>query len=104
MDIAYICVGKQGSAVSSKASNEMLCSLDALDFTEKWLEDTVRSLRETDGSTAASSDPPAPLSAVNVHNKAYIRLLKWDHASEPFPEVRMKSVMSPSWLYRCLIH
>ncbi|KAK1887600.1 T-complex protein 11-like protein 1 [Dissostichus eleginoides] len=59
---------------------------NALDFTEKWLEDTVRSLRETDGSTAASSDPPAPLSAVNVHNKAYIRLLKWDHASDPFPE------------------
>ncbi|KAF3854374.1 hypothetical protein F7725_022429 [Dissostichus mawsoni] len=70
----------------------------------KWLEDTVRSLRETDGSTAASSDPPAPLSAVNVHNKAYIRLLKWNHASDPFPEVSVKSVMSPSWLYRCLIH
>ncbi|XP_063762351.1 T-complex protein 11-like protein 1 isoform X2 [Eleginops maclovinus] len=59
---------------------------NALDFTEKWLEDTVRCLRETDGSTAASSDPPASLTAVNVHNQAYLRLLKWDHASDPFPE------------------
>lgn len=62
---------------------------DALDYTEKWLEDTLRCLRdeaEADGSSAASSDLPTLL-PLNVHNHAYIRLLKWDHASDPFPEV-----------------
>lgn len=62
---------------------------DALDYTEKWLEDTLRSLRdeaEADGSSAASSDRPTLL-PLNVHNRAYMRLLKWDHASDPFPEV-----------------
>lgn len=66
----------------------MFCSLDALDYTEKWLEDTVRCLREpgADGSSAATSDPPLLL-PVNVHNHAYLRLLRWDHTSDPFPEV-----------------
>ncbi|KAA8590568.1 T-complex protein 11-like protein 1 [Etheostoma spectabile] len=60
---------------------------NALDYTEKWLEDTVKCLRESgaDGSSAATSDPPLPLS-VNVHNHAYLRLLRWDHTSDPFPE------------------
>lgn len=58
---------------------------NALDYTEKWLEDTVRCLREADGSSAASSDSSSLL-ALNVHNHAYLRLLRWDHASDPFPE------------------
>ncbi|XP_045892522.1 T-complex protein 11-like protein 1 isoform X1 [Micropterus dolomieu] len=58
---------------------------NGLDYTEKWLEDTVRCLREMDGSSAASSDP-ASLLPLNVHNHAYLRLLRWDHASDPFPE------------------
>uniref|UniRef100_UPI003AAFE596 T-complex protein 11-like protein 1 n=1 Tax=Centroberyx gerrardi TaxID=166262 RepID=UPI003AAFE596 len=58
---------------------------NALDYTEKWLEDTVRRLREADGSAAASSDSSSLL-ALNVHNQAYLRLLRWDHASVPFPE------------------
>nr|XP_020460100.1 T-complex protein 11-like protein 1 [Monopterus albus] len=60
---------------------------NALDYTKKWLEDTVKCLREagTDGSGAASSDPSSPL-PLSVHNHAYLRLLKWDHASDPFPE------------------
>ncbi|CAK6969931.1 T-complex protein 11-like protein 1 [Scomber scombrus] len=60
---------------------------NALDYTEKWLEDTVRGLKEagTDGSSAASSPPPSLL-PLNVHNHAYLRLLKWDNASDPFPE------------------
>lgn len=75
--------------MSSDVKNKMiLCSLDALDYTEKWLEDTVKCLREAglDGSSAASSDPPSLLS-LNVHNHAYLRLLRWDHTSDPFPEV-----------------
>lgn len=59
---------------------------NALDYTEKWLEDTVRGLREAaDGCSAASSDPPSLL-PLNVHNHAYLRLLRWDHTSDPFPE------------------
>ncbi|XP_034391535.1 T-complex protein 11-like protein 1 [Cyclopterus lumpus] len=58
---------------------------NALDYTEKWLEDTVRCLREDGSCGAASSDPPSLLAA-NVHNCAYLRLLSWDHASDPFPE------------------
>ncbi|XP_068459705.1 T-complex protein 11-like protein 1 [Clinocottus analis] len=58
---------------------------NALDYTEKWLEDTVRYLREDDSCGAGLSDPPSLL-AVNVHNRAYLRLLTWDHASDPFPE------------------
>lgn len=62
---------------------------DALDYTEKWLEDTVKCLREAEADSsggAASSDPPSLL-PLNVHNHAYLRLLRWDHASDPFPEV-----------------
>ncbi|XP_067358356.1 T-complex protein 11-like protein 1 [Channa argus] len=60
---------------------------NALDYTKKWLEDTVKYIREArnDGSSAASSDPFSLLPH-NVHNHAYLRLLKWDHASDPFPE------------------
>ncbi len=72
---------------------EMICfSLDALDYTEKWLEDTVRCLTEAevDGCSAASSEPPSLL-PLHVHNQAYLRLLRWDHASDPFPEVKAVS-------------
>ncbi|XP_029992979.1 T-complex protein 11-like protein 1 [Sphaeramia orbicularis] len=60
---------------------------NALDYTEKWLEDTVRCLREAEAvdSHSASSDPPSLL-PLNVHNHAYLRLLRWDHAADPFPE------------------
>nr|XP_040019236.1 T-complex protein 11-like protein 1 [Gasterosteus aculeatus aculeatus] len=57
---------------------------NALDYTEKWLEDTLRCMRER-GPCAPSSGPPS-LSPVNVHNHAYLRLLTWSHASDPFPE------------------
>ncbi|XP_072242700.1 T-complex protein 11-like protein 1 [Leuresthes tenuis] len=59
----------------------------ALDYTEKWLEDTVKSLREADsGSCSAASHDSPSLVPLNVHNLAYLRLLRWDHASDPFPE------------------
>nr|XP_061813350.1 T-complex protein 11-like protein 1 [Nerophis lumbriciformis] len=57
---------------------------NALDYTEKWLKDTVNDLSEA-SSTGASSDPPTLLPG-HVHNQAYLRLLKWEHLSEPFPE------------------
>ncbi|KAM6937801.1 T-complex protein 11-like protein 1 [Xenentodon cancila] len=60
---------------------------NALDYTEKWLEETVKCLREADegGSCAASPETPS-LVPLNVHNHAYLRLLRWDHTSDPFPE------------------
>ncbi|XP_041854096.1 T-complex protein 11-like protein 1 [Melanotaenia boesemani] len=60
---------------------------NALDYTEKWLEETVKFLREAEsgGCSAASQDSPT-LVPLNVHNHAYLRLLRWDHASDPFPE------------------
>ncbi|XP_037110806.1 T-complex protein 11-like protein 1 [Syngnathus acus] len=60
---------------------------NALDYTEKWLKDTLENMRQV-SSTAASSAPPAILPA-NVHNQAYLRLLKWEHLSEPFPETML---------------
>lgn len=70
----------------------MRSAVDALDYTEKWLEDTVRCLKEAgaDDSSAASSGPPSLL-PLNVHNHAYLRLLRWDHPSDPFPEVNTVS-------------
>lgn len=65
-----------------------MSAVDALDYTEKWLKDTVTWLREAraEGSGGASADSPSHL-PVNVHNQAYLRLLLWDHVSDPFPEV-----------------
>lgn len=65
-----------------------MSAADALDYTEKWLKDTGTWLREAraEGSGGASADPPSHL-PVNVHNQAYLRLLLWDHVSDPFPEV-----------------
>lgn len=57
---------------------------NALEYTEKWIEDTVKCLREAEaGACSAASSSLLPL---NVHNHAYLRLLRWDHASHPFPE------------------
>uniref|UniRef100_A0A8C6PBN7 T-complex 11, testis-specific-like 1 n=1 Tax=Nothobranchius furzeri TaxID=105023 RepID=A0A8C6PBN7_NOTFU len=58
---------------------------NALDYTEKWLKETVKHLRESDACGAASHQSSS-LVHLNVHNHAYLRLLRWDHASDPFPE------------------
>uniref|UniRef100_A0A8C9V9B1 T-complex 11, testis-specific-like 1 n=1 Tax=Scleropages formosus TaxID=113540 RepID=A0A8C9V9B1_SCLFO len=64
---------------------------NALDFTWKWLRDTTDTLlsceREDKASFSGAAGPEStPLHPVTVHNHAYLRLLKWDHASCPFPE------------------
>lgn len=56
---------------------------NALDYAEKWLRDTAEALRDS------STPPPPPPSPHSIHNHAYLRLLKWDHASETFPETVM---------------
>lgn len=76
-----------------------MSAVDALDYTEKWLKDTVTWLTEAgaEGSGGASADPPSQL-PLNVHNQAYLRLLLWDHVSDPFPEVKP---VGPGHLFCC---
>ncbi|XP_026880804.2 T-complex protein 11-like protein 1 isoform X2 [Electrophorus electricus] len=59
---------------------------NALDFTQKWLQDTADTmLREPAGgaSGASSSNPQLLLS---LHNQAYLQLLCWDQSVDTFPE------------------
>lgn len=59
---------------------------NALDYTEKWLEDTVKAIRESNADVCGASAETPSLLPLHVHNQAYLRLLRWDHAAEPFPE------------------
>lgn len=59
---------------------------NALDYTEKWLEDTVKAIRESNADVCGASSAPPSVLPLHVHNQAYLRLLRWDHAAEPFPE------------------
>lgn len=61
---------------------------DALDFTEKWLQDSAKSALHEDQAGGAGG-LPTPLA---VHNHAYLCLLKWNHASDPFPEVGLSVI------------
>ncbi|ROL51601.1 T-complex protein 11-like protein 1 [Anabarilius grahami] len=59
---------------------------NALDFTKKWLQDTadyVTSGETEGGATSTTISAQLPLT---VQNLAYLRLLKWDHDAESFPE------------------
>ncbi|XP_051740684.1 T-complex protein 11-like protein 1 [Ctenopharyngodon idella] len=59
---------------------------NALDFTKKWLQDTADYVTggETEGgATSTTISAQLPLT---VQNLAYLRLLKWDHDAESFPE------------------
>lgn len=60
---------------------------DALDFTQKWLQESADSvLRGAEGGAAGSSCSSAQL-LLNVHNHAYLRLLHWEDSMDTFPEV-----------------
>ncbi|XP_030644282.1 T-complex protein 11-like protein 1 [Chanos chanos] len=61
---------------------------NALDFTEKWLQDTAKDVLsgEPEDSACAAVSTASPRLPLAVHNHAYLRLLKWNHASESFPE------------------
>ncbi|CAL8376069.1 unnamed protein product [Arctogadus glacialis] len=62
---------------------------NALDFTEKWLRDAAEDLREDGASASAAALPTTSLPPHSVHNHAFLRLLKWDHSSDTFPETLM---------------
>ncbi|KAJ0069561.1 hypothetical protein NL108_008512, partial [Boleophthalmus pectinirostris] len=64
---------------------------NALDYTEKWLKDTINTMRESD-ECGASSDPPSLL-PLHIHNQAYLQLLRWDHSAEFFPETVLMDQM-----------
>ncbi|XP_023672609.1 T-complex protein 11-like protein 1 [Paramormyrops kingsleyae] len=64
---------------------------NALDFTQNWLQDTAKVLLncrwEEQGPGVEAAAPRASmLPPLSLHNHAYLRLLKWDHAAAPFPE------------------
>ncbi|KAJ8416257.1 hypothetical protein AAFF_G00382790 [Aldrovandia affinis] len=64
---------------------------NAMDFTQKWLQDTANALLNGDwegGASSAGASAPIPsmLHPLITHNHAYLRLLTWDHGSCPFPE------------------
>lgn len=59
---------------------------NALDYTEKWLEETIKSMRESEADSSSALSKPPSLLPMHVHNQAYLRLLRWDHSAEPFPE------------------
>ncbi|XP_068169001.1 T-complex protein 11-like protein 1 [Antennarius striatus] len=61
---------------------------NALDYTEKWLEDTARCMREgsKDCTAVVATSTGAGSFNFDVHPHSFLLLLRWDHASDPFPE------------------
>uniref|UniRef100_A0A9J7XV51 T-complex 11, testis-specific-like 1 n=2 Tax=Cyprinus carpio TaxID=7962 RepID=A0A9J7XV51_CYPCA len=57
---------------------------NALDFTQKWLQDTADYV--TGGGTEGGATCTPNSAQLSLHNHAYLRLLKWDHDAESFPE------------------
>ncbi|XP_014393644.1 PREDICTED: T-complex protein 11-like protein 1 isoform X1 [Myotis brandtii] len=66
---------------------------NSLDFVTQWLGEaaddlmnqTYKNALPAGGGAAGSGDSPMP-SPVAVQNYAYLKLLKWDHLQQPFPE------------------
>uniref|UniRef100_A0AAR2JA95 T-complex 11, testis-specific-like 1 n=1 Tax=Pygocentrus nattereri TaxID=42514 RepID=A0AAR2JA95_PYGNA len=59
---------------------------NALDFTQKWLQDTADSMLGESEGGAAGASRSSPQLLLSVHNQAYLRLLNWDHGMDSFPE------------------
>ncbi|XP_059565755.1 T-complex protein 11-like protein 1 isoform X5 [Myotis daubentonii] len=66
---------------------------DSLDFVTQWLGEaaddlmhqTYKNALPAGGGAAGSGGSPTP-SPIAVQNHAYLKLLKWDHLQQPFPE------------------
>lgn len=66
---------------------------NSLDFVTQWLGEaaddlmhqTYKNALPAQGGAAGSGGSPTP-SPVAVQNHAYLKLLKWDHLQQPFPE------------------
>ncbi|GAA6080647.1 T-complex protein 11-like protein 1, partial [Tachysurus ichikawai] len=62
----------------------------ALDFTQKWLQESADSaLRGAEGGATSSPGTSSQL-LLNVHNHAYLRLLHWEQTMDTFPEVGLE--------------
>ncbi|KAK1161731.1 T-complex protein 11-like protein 1 [Acipenser oxyrinchus oxyrinchus] len=64
---------------------------NALDFTQRWLEESANSLVNSEAeSTLAPAGAAASVGhafcPLTVHNHAYMSLLRWNHRHTPFPE------------------
>lgn len=59
---------------------------NALDYTQKWLQDTADSLiRENEGG-AVGSPGSSSQQLLSIQNQAFLRLLHWDHGLDCYPE------------------
>ncbi|KAK2838431.1 hypothetical protein Q7C36_013245 [Tachysurus vachellii] len=58
----------------------------ALDFTQKWLQESADSVLRCAEGGATSSPGTSSQLLLNVHNHAYLRLLHWEHGMDTFPE------------------
>lgn len=87
----------------------MLLFTDALDFTQNWLQDTAKVLltcrwEEQLPGVEAAAPRASVLSPPSLHNHAYLRLLKWDHAAAPFPEVHDRPQIAGELSTRIRVH
>lgn len=79
---------------------------DSLDFVTQWLGEAADDLMNqkhknalpAGGGAAGSGDSPMPSPAA-VQNYAYLKLLKWDHLQQPFPEVSAAEQGNCSFLF-----
>lgn len=79
---------------------------DSLDFVTQWLGEaaddlmnqTYKNALPAGGGAAGSGDSPMP-SPIAVQNYAYLKLLKWDHLQQPFPEVSVPEQGNCSFLF-----
>ncbi|XP_060784264.1 T-complex protein 11-like protein 1 [Neoarius graeffei] len=59
---------------------------NALDFTQKWLQESADSVLRGDEEGAAGSPSSSSQLLLNIHNQAYLQLLHWEHGMDTFPE------------------
>ncbi|XP_076878288.1 T-complex protein 11-like protein 1 [Brachyhypopomus gauderio] len=62
---------------------------NALDFTQKWLQETADAMLREPAEGAAGASGSSPQLLLSLHNRAYLRLLSWDHGMDAFPETVM---------------
>lgn len=74
----------------------------ALDFTQKWLQESADSVLRGDEEGAAGSPGSSSQLLLNIHNQAYLRLLHWEHGMDTFPEVGQEPLTFVLVLENCV--
>ncbi|TSQ92653.1 T-complex protein 11-like protein 1 [Bagarius yarrelli] len=62
---------------------------NALEFTQKWLQESADSVLRGAEDGATSSPSSSSQLLMNIHNQAYLRLLHWEPGVESFPETML---------------